>query len=148
MSDTFLRIIPTTPSYVPNENYQRNAVTFLTQLFPGNQIEQEISETIQFIDQGANFESVACNLCGQQLEIEKWQDVMDNAFQNNFDDLKFTTPCCNQITSLNDLDYRMPAGFAKYFLSISNPQRELSRDEISNLKTILDTDIKIVWAHY
>jgi hypothetical protein len=61
MSDTFLKIIPTNPSYIPCENSQEKAGNLLQGFFKLREIKFEITPEIEFIDQGSNFENVFCN---------------------------------------------------------------------------------------
>jgi len=51
---------------------QNHAKIFLNKLHRMRQIEFEPADTIGVADQGANFESVACNLSGPNIEIEHW----------------------------------------------------------------------------
>ena len=148
MSDNFLNVIPVNASFVPDITAQYNAKTFLAQRYTDNQMEFITTDKTEFVDQGANFDAVSCNLCGHVLDTEVWQNAMDNAFQNQFKDLQFRTPCCNKVTSLNDLKYEMPAGFARYIMRIANPQTGLSNDEISKLEDVVGTKLKVVWSHY
>jgi hypothetical protein len=69
MSSTVLKIIPTNPSYVPDKIQQDKAKIFLTKLFKNEQIEFITTDTIEFVDQGENLDSVSCNLCNQNIEI-------------------------------------------------------------------------------
>ena len=148
MSATILKIIPTDPIYTCGEKTQQEIVSLLSKVFSRQQIELVSTEFVEFIDQGQNFENVSCNLCGQVLNIEVWQDLMDKAFKSNFSSLKFTTLCCNKETSLNDLNYNWPAGFAKFVISIADAQVELGVDELLGLKKLLQGDIRIIWTRY
>ncbi|MEO8147741.1 MAG: hypothetical protein ABI723_08905 [Bacteroidia bacterium] len=147
MSSTVLKIIPTVPSYVPSSVQQNSSKAILTEFYKGNQIEFLSLDTIEFVDQGANFESVSCNVCRQDIPIEDWQNQMDKLYQNQFNDLTFQTPCKHQ-TSVNDLNYKSPAGFAKFIISISDAQSELPKTSLERLQEILGTPLRIVWAHY
>jgi len=73
---------------------------------------------------------------------------MDAAFKTNFKDLYFTTLCCNRSTSLNDLKYKWPAGFAKFAIIIADPVIDIENDRLDVLETILGTKIRKIWAHY
>jgi hypothetical protein len=148
MSSTFLRIISTDPSFDIDKDLQEKARTFLFKIYQKEQIEFINTDTIEFVDQGENFENVSCNLCNSLIETEVWQNAMDNAYKNEFKDLFFITPCCNKITSLNNLDYNWPAGFAKSIISISEPQNGLAEKELEELEGILKTDLRNIWAHY
>lgn len=63
-------------------------------------------------------------------------------------DLMITTTCCNKITSLNDLNYQWPAGFAKFSIEIVGFQKELNPDDVLKLEVILDTKLRLIWALY
>jgi len=148
MSSTVLKIIPTNPSYVPDKIQQDKAKIFLIKLYKKEQIEFTTTDTIEFVDQGENFDSVSCNLCGQNIEIEDWQNAMDKAYDKQFTDLEFITPCCHSKTSLNDLTYHSTAGFAKFVMTISDAQSELSEKDFKELQEILGTTLRTIWAHY
>ncbi len=148
MSSSILKIISTDPSYLPDKIDQTNAKKFLTKFYKDHQIEFTTTDTTEFVDQGENFETVSCNLCGLDIEIEYWQNAMNNAYEKQFTDLTFVTRCCNKITSLNDLKYKWPAGFSKFIMSISDVQNELDEKNIKELQGILCTILRIIWAHY
>jgi len=72
---------------------------------------------------------------------------MDRAYESQFEDLNFQTPCGHQ-TFLNDLTYNWPAGFAKFMISIEDPERDLNKDTLTQLDQIFGTKMRIVKAHY
>ena len=148
MSSTILKIIPTIPSFVPDNIKKDNARSFLNKLYTNEQVEFITTDTIEFVDQGENFETVSCNLCGHNIEIEDWQNLMDSKYKNQFANLTFITACCNKTTSLNNLNYKWPAGFAKFVVSISDAQSELTERDLIELQDILGTTARIIWAHY
>lgn len=145
-----LKIIPTNPNYEPSTEQQKEAIKYLATKFSKNEISSVLTKNVEFIDSGENFESVYCNLCGQTIEIENWQDAMDKAYQTSFADLTLITPCCNKKTSLNDLEYDMPMGFSKYVIELIAPDINDNQkiDLTKNLKEILGQEIKLIWAHY
>lgn len=148
MSDTVLNFIPTIPSFVPFSKNQEEAIRFLSEVYPISKIESTVTDNIEFIGQGENFESVSCNLCGSLIDIEDWQEAMEGAYNEQFNNLNFITPCCLQTTSLNDLNYNSPAGFSRFTITIIDAQKDLSQEELTKMKKILDVDIRHVWAHY
>jgi hypothetical protein len=148
MSSTILKIIPANPAYVPDKIQQDKAKVFLAELYKDKEIEFYIADLIEFVDQGENFENVSCNLCGQEIKIEYWQNAMDEAYEKQFTDLDFITLCCHKKTSLNDLTYNMTAGFAKFVMTISDAENEIDEKDINNLEQILGMRLKIIWAHY
>lgn len=148
MSDTILKLIPVKPSYKPSMESQEKARLFLNNSVKAQRIEIEQTEDVRFIDQGSNFESLSCNVCGKDIDMEIWQEHINIAYENQFTDLTFNTPCCYNTTTLNDLIYNQPAGFARFALMISNPQTDLQNDEFNELQKIIGVDLKKIWAHY
>lgn len=148
MSDTFLKIIPANPSFVPNEDSQRNAQNLLQDIYKSPRVELETTDEIEFVDQGSNFESVFCNKCGHEIAIEDWQSVMDECYETSFKNLIFQTSCCSSETSLNDLKYNWPAGFSKFCISIQNPDVSIDDSTLDDLQGILGVSLRLIWAHY
>jgi hypothetical protein len=148
MSSSILKIISTNPSYIPDKNQMEGMKRFLSKMYKSEKTEYIITETIEFIDPGENFERVSCNLCGREINMETWQNEMDKAQVKQFTDLIFTTPCCHKKTSLNNLTYTSPAGFAKFVISISDPHTGLSEVELKQLQDISGTILRIIRAHY
>ena len=148
MSPTVLKIIPTDPSFVPSITQQEYANDFLSKLFNKEQIEFTTTDYIEFIDQGENFDSVFCNLCENQIEMEDWQSLMDKAYESQFTNLVFITSCCNKTNSLNHLSYCSAAGFSKFAMKILDAQSEPTSGQIKNLGQIVGVDLRVVWAHY
>ena len=77
-----------------------------------------------------------------------WKEAMDEAYKNKFMDLSVVVPCCNSKTSLNELKYEWPAGFAQFGIEIVNPNRDISGGELHSIEIILDTKLRKIWAHY
>ena len=148
MSSNTLKIISTDPSFLPRKENGENAKILMTKFYPDKQIEFVTSDTIEFIDQGENFESVSCNLCGHNIEIEYWQKLMETAHEIFFNELSFTTSCCHKINSLNDLNYKSPAGFGKFIINISDAEDKMTLADFKKLQDILGTTLRLVLAHY
>lgn len=148
MSDTILNFIPVDPSFVPDESRQQAAYEAVCAAFPDAQVERSTTPDVCFVDPGQNFETVFCNLCGQQIELGDWEDAMDAASATQFENLDFGTPCCSSVTSLNALRYEWPAGFAKFRLAVQNPQSDLSEQILEEVRHMLGTQVRVIWAHY
>ena len=73
---------------------------------------------------------------------------MDSAYEKNFINLSFTSPCCNKRTSLNDLNYIWPAGFAKFVINIFDAQNKIDVNNLKDLQEFLGTPLRIIIAHY
>jgi len=147
MSFSYLKIIPNDPTYVPDQLSQDKAKNFLSDIYKGV-IKLEATENIEFIDQGDGFESVSCNKCGKEIDIEYWQEAMNSSYEQHFKNLSFIAPCCGNQSSLNDLNYKAPAGFAKFVIRIRDAYEDLAEKELQLLEEVLGTELRIVWAHY
>lgn len=148
MSSNIIKIISTDPTFEPTKDNQIIAKKFLTNFYNSSQISFEITKDIEFIDQGENLESVSCDLCGHKIELDNWQNEMENTHQKQFVDLTFKTKCCSKTTSLNNLIYKFPAGFAKFVISITDTDVELNENQIRDLEKILSTKLRIILVHY
>ena len=148
MSDTTLKIITTDPFYTCPENIQSDVISILSKIYPFQKIKLLNTDSVEFIDQGGNFESVSCNFCGRLLEIQDWKNLIDLAFETKFNKLNFVTKCCNKETSLNDINYNWPAGFARFVVSIHDAETELAEIEVTKLEELLKKDLRIIWARY
>jgi hypothetical protein len=73
---------------------------------------------------------------------------MDKASENKFTDLSVVVPCCGSKTSLNELRYEWPAGFAQFIIEIINPDRNISDEELLKIETILGSKLRKIWSHY
>lgn len=149
-SSDYLKIIPSDPNFEPTKEQQRAVVNHLAKKYPNNEIKSTLSKKVEFIDSGGNFDSIKCNFCGKKIETENWQDAMDKAYQNSFNNLTFRTLCCDKVTSLNDLEYNMPSGFSKYQIEIVNPEIESIKNEdlFKNIESIIGKNIRLIWAYY
>ncbi len=148
MSDNYICIIPTDPWYIPETHAQQLALSTLKQDAPeADEIKVCVSDVPTFIDCGANFERVVCPTCKTVLN-EWWQTAMDRAATTNFRDLMIMTPCCRTHTSLNDLRYEWPAGFARFVLEAQNPNIGLLNvHQIHRLSQILGCRVRQILVH-
>ena len=120
MSDNWIVYISNEPDWQPSREAADAAAQILRRMAPdADEIEVEFNSDIQFIDCGSNFETVRCPACDTDL-TDWWSEAMEQAYANRFEDLSVHTPCCATATSLNDLRYDWPVGFAKFSLSARN----------------------------
>ena len=143
MSDSFLRLIPVDPTFVPTTEAIGRARTLLRSMVLDQIVTSDTSDEVRFVDQGENFEQLRCPFCEAELDSEWWKDAMDRAYETHFENLKVRVPCCGRETSLNDLDYRGPAGFARFLLEVENPSGdELEAQYIAQLEGVLGTKLR------
>ncbi len=149
MADTYLRIIPVDPSFVPKITARERAVGLLRRAMPlADDVTSLVSPEVRFVDCGADFESVRCPVCGADLG-DWWSEVMEIGQAHQYRDLRVTTPCCGSATALNDLVYSAPSGFARYVLEALNPgQEQLPEPVRRQLERALGSALRVIWAHY
>ncbi len=163
VSEDIEKFIPADLEYVPDPTSQEQAVAFLRGILPppyfsDTDIKATTNEHVEFVDQGANFERVVCPFCFTQLSIKWWHDAMDRAYETHFANLEVTTPCCDSRSSLNDLVYEWPAGFARFVLELREPYYpdeqgvlhplHLTAEQHQSLQHILNCELRTIWAHY
>jgi hypothetical protein len=74
---------------------------------------------------------------------------MSAAAATGFRLLAVTMPCCQHATTLNDLHYSWPAGFASFVLSAVNPDRSWLQDaELQNIAEALGHPLRQILTHY
>lgn len=125
VADTWIRVIPIDPAFIPETDAAEQARSLLDSLALSNLGGQAAriidAGKILFVDAGEYFQSVGCPWCGSLIEIDWWQERMSTAFNDGFMNLAIRTPCCDVTSSLNDLMYDWPQGFAQWRLEVMNP---------------------------
>ena len=151
MSDNFLRLIAVEPDFVPPPASTGKAVERLHEWLPqADQIAASLSDSIQFVDAGGNWEGVFCPNCGADIE-SAWGDLLDAASDGTggFRSLGIVAPCCGTATTLNDLRFGWPVGFSRFAIEIKNPRvSDLGSHRLAEVEVILGTRLREVWAHY
>ena len=149
VSDAWIQLIPTEPSYVPDEHAVRRLLELVPDLAPGAERVDVIDEgKVVFVDAGENFESANCNLCGAIVDLGWWADQVTSADTGGFEDLSIAMPCCGAVTSLNDLHYDWPQGFARWRLEIMNAKVGTLPPEVETaLAVALGHPARVIYTH-
>lgn len=151
MSTEFLSIISTSPKYVPTADIREVALAAFKKMLPmAESVDVVEHNEICFVDSGMQFELVVCPLCESELDQIWWGDAMNTAETNNFENMTINLPCCNAANTLDNLHYKMPAGFARFLLQAREPKlgKYLAVDKLQVLESILGTPIKQIWAQH
>jgi hypothetical protein len=151
MSSSLLRIIPRDPAYVPSASARKQACAILKRLVPeAEDVQAIVHEGIEFVDQGENFEEVRCPSCKKRLDTDWWREAMVAAGDSDFTDLTVRVPCCRSQVSLNDLDYRWPAGFARFVLEASEPALAGVLDDraVAQIEAVLGQPVRQILTRY
>jgi len=148
MSDSRLVVIPQNPFAVLGRNQSERALEFLRKLAPdADEVEFTTSEGPKFFDSGCNFERVECPSCGQGIPISWWSDMMDRDCDGKWFRLaEFETPCCQAASTLNDLVYDWPQGFARWSLRLMNPNPgRLAEEHRQEVESIVGMPLRVIY---
>ncbi|WIM97631.1 hypothetical protein ACTOB_001171 [Actinoplanes oblitus] len=149
MSTPLLRLIPTDPHWEPEPAAIERARALLGRLLPDREIGHQAYRSVFFIDQGENFEEVRCPRCRTVLDVGWWGERVNRAAEHGFADLAVRCPSCDLDTTLNDLDYRLPAGFARFELTVADPPPDgLPAAGLSAIGQALGHEIRAVLTRY
>jgi hypothetical protein len=149
MSDNWLMFIPIDPEMLPSRAAADRSVELLRTFAPEarGEVLATFAEKTEFHSGGANWSGVNCPKCKTDIE-DWWKDAMDNASESAFNNLSVTTPCCGHSTTLNDLDYVWPAGFARFVLEAMNPNiSQTTEDQDRALSEALGLKLRKIWMH-
>jgi hypothetical protein len=148
MSDTFLQILPVDPWYRPAPEQADAALTVLKEADLDSEAEIEESENPTFVFNMENLEAVYCPGCHVKAGPHGWwDDAMERLHSIGYADLALTTPCCGLATTFNDLDYRPPAGFARWQISYMDPNRpELDPGLLQRVGNALGCPVRTVYS--
>jgi hypothetical protein len=148
MSDNWLQLIPTDPSYQPTHEAASRARALLARFTPrADEVNMELKSSTVFFHPGGNWSGVKCHVCGADAE-QWWQSAMDLSSKANFADLSTRTKCCQATVSLNDLNYVWPAGFGTFVLEAMNPDvPDLEPNQLAELQATLGCNLRKIWVH-
>jgi hypothetical protein len=148
MSDNWLRYVPVDPQLQPSPLAAKAAEALLVAFFPeAEEVNSEFTESVAFIDPGANWSGVQCPCCGADAQAW-WDDAMSVAADAGFTSLSVRASCCGAMTSLNAMRYVWPAAFGRYVIEAMNPNvKSLSANQLSQLATTLGGPITEVAVH-
>jgi len=161
------KVIPKQRGFVPPASRQEAAIRKLEEFAPEREeVEIRVYPHLEFIDQSENLEAIVCPSCRQRLEIdhfsendpisEWWQQTNIEADVHRGEDIfelnpdaVCRMPCCKAQVKFIDLEFDWPGGFAKFELTVSNPDLEtLTRGQLQELEEILGCRLRLVRAYY
>lgn len=133
MSDTIYKIFPRYyyPKYTDDQIKRAAGMLKMTS---NGRITFTNYKSVQFIDCAGELEHIFCPWCGREVDREFWQKAMDTAYDGSaFKYLGIRMPCCHQPSSLEELIYVKPCGFATFVIEIWNPQEMPSVVELHEM---------------
>lgn len=147
MSDHIVKIIPADPSYPIARGQAERILHFIRSKTSADDITASIYEAPVFVDCGSNLETIRCPHCKARLAFDWWGKSMEAAGKSNFKKLSVIMPCCGKESSLNNLLYDFPCGFACAEFDILNPSADFDRESISAISGLLGCPIRVIHAH-
>jgi hypothetical protein len=149
MSDNWIIVIPEAADHVPSPDARRKAVELFRSIAPrADEVKEEASEKVRFIDCGANLERTLCPVCGAELEMEWWREKMDEEADAGFPLRSITLPCCSAQKSLDQLTYDWPQGFARFSVEAMNPDiPDLTDEQMRAFESVLGCRVRKVLQH-
>lgn len=148
MSDTIVRIIPTNPYHRVSEATRQQVIEYLKRTMHADIYEVVSENKPVFVDCGGNLDAIKCPVCGATLDFGWWGDAMDASFEHAFADLSLMLPCCNQPSSLNDLVYDFPCGFACEMIGLLNPSADPDDEVLAAVGQLIGCPVRVIYAHY
>jgi hypothetical protein len=148
MSDNWLRLVPSDPSYQPSRPQAERAKTLLASFVPrADEVNVEFTDTVEFIHPAGNWAGVNCPACAADAEAW-WEDAMRAAAATGFADLHAVARCCGVSVSLNEMRYVWPAAFARFGIEALNPGiDDLTPTQVQALATCLGCELRAIWIH-
>lgn len=136
--DSFLRIIPKDPNYVPVRAYQDQLCRLFKSLLTyAEEISYRTTAEIEFIDCGDQVSEAYCPNCGKKADLDWWTKQVDNAYQEgHFSNLGIEMSCCGLSTTLNALRYEAPVGWARFVLEARNPRDDLTDEQMETMQHV------------
>jgi hypothetical protein len=149
MSDNWIVLIPQDPRVIPAPERRERALQVFRKLVPdAERVGMEVTDEVQFIDCGGNFERVLCPDCGEVLDHSWWSERVDDDFATGFQLKQFELPCCATKQSLDGLRYEWAQGFARFSMEAMNPNlAELSPAQIASVEAVLGSRLRIIYRH-
>ncbi|OQR65836.1 hypothetical protein B6E66_01805 [Streptomyces maremycinicus] len=152
MSDYYLTVIPDDPYWQPSEDAADRAAAVLSAMLPDDDarrgLEAKWHDGVEVVDCGTNLERISCPQCGSELTASWWAEAVSERYDEGFATLLGTVPCCGVDTSLNELVYDWPIGFARFRLEVLYPNRAwLTDEELASLSTALGHPLRQILTH-
>ncbi|MGW8353302.1 hypothetical protein [Streptomyces wedmorensis] len=152
MSDNYLTVIPTDPYWQPSKDAADRAAVVLSGMLSDDDarrgLEAKWHDSVEVVHCFANLERTSCPRCGTELAPGWWGDAVSQCYDEGFSTLMVTVPCCDVETSLNELMYDWPMGFARFRIEVLYPNRAwLTDGELASLAGALGHPLRQILIH-
>jgi hypothetical protein len=142
-------VIPVDPLAKPAQERIDEAFSLLQEFRPDAQdAELHVGDVPEFFYCGSNDQNVFCPFCEAVLDHDWWSNAMNRWWKSeDRRALSVETPCCHRKTTLNDLDYDAPQGFACVAMELMNSGYDLEPEERQQIEAALGLPVRIIWRH-
>ncbi|MGW6619491.1 hypothetical protein ACWGA0_39335 [Streptomyces erythrochromogenes] len=152
MSDDYLTVIPTDPYWQPSTEAGDRAAAALARMLPDDEarrgLQAQWHESVEVVYCGANLRTISCPHCGAECVSGWWGEAVSERYDEGFRTLMTRVPCCDVETSLNDLVYDWPMGFARFRIEVLYPDRAwLTDEELAELADTLGHPLRQILIH-
>jgi len=149
MSDNWIIVVPEEPDFLPPLESRRKAAELFRSIAPrADEVKEQATQEVRFIDCGANLERIVCPSCGAELDIEWWQERMDEEAAAAFPLRPTPLPCCSASRTLAQLEYDWPQAFARFSVEAMNPQLgDLTDEQLRSFESVLGCRVRKVRQH-
>ena len=152
MSDNYLTLIPTDPHWQPDQAAADHAKAALSALLPDADARRGLKatwhDTVEMVHCGTNLKTIRCPRCDTDSG-DWWGEAVQERYAEAFSTLLVTAPCCDTETSLNDLTYDWPMGFASFRIEALYPNRSwLTKEELTSVTAALGHPLRQILAHF
>jgi hypothetical protein len=152
VGDNWLTVIPTDPHRQPGREAADRAAAVLSGMLPDDRARRGVRavwhDTVELVDCGGNLERISCPRCGRGIAVDRWVEAVSQCYRGGFSTLLVAVPCCGAETSLNELVYDWPMGFARFRIEVARPDRGwLSDEELAAVSGALGHPLRQILVH-
>ncbi|MER5446476.1 zinc ribbon domain-containing protein [Streptomyces sp. NPDC002764] len=152
MSDNYLTVIPADPYWLPGRDAADRAAAALSRMLPDDDarrgLEAKWHDGVEVVWCGSNLKRILCPHCGAECAPGWWAEAVSRRYDADFATLVVTVACCDVETSLNDLVYDWPMGFARFRIEVLYPNRSwLTDEELATLTDALGHPLRQILIH-
>ncbi|MGW3098741.1 hypothetical protein ACWDCC_35470 [Streptomyces sp. NPDC001102] len=144
-------MIPTDPYWQPGRDAAERASAALSRILPDDArrgLEAKWHDSVEVVWCGVNLKRILCPRCGAECDPGWWAEAVSQRCDEGFAALVVTVPCCEAETSLNDLVYDWPMGFARFRIEVLYPNRSwLADEELATLADALGHPLRQILIH-